>query len=100
MTIRVFAFRDPLESDAESPFVVGVQLDQISLPSVGVGESGGCKQSSLGRVATDPLRLLIAIEVADLIRIPFLVEVLDAVVAKAGHLFGDLALEAPAGVLA
>ena len=49
---------------------------------------------------TDLFRLLVAIAVADLSRIPLLVKMLDAVVAIVDHFFGDLALKAPAGVLA
>ena len=43
------------------------------------------------------MRLLVAVEIPDLVRVALLVEVLDAVVAVVRHLFGDLAIEAPAG---
>ena len=56
--------------------------------------------SGEGLLRDDLLRLLVAVEVADLIRVPLPVQVLDAVVAVVDHLFGDLTLEAPAGFFA
>ncbi len=80
--------------------MVGKQLYDASLPSIGADESGRCKRRWVGEEATDPLKLLVAVEVADLSCIPLLIEVLDAVIAIVDHVFGDLALKAPAGVLA
>ena len=59
--------------------MVGKQLDRTSLRSVRASESGGCKRGWVEGRATELLRLLVAIEVADLSRVPLLVEVLDAV---------------------